>query len=143
MSEDVRYSCCSRPWQRGRVVRDRAAHSSPGALLFPGEPYLVPAAGRAQARARGRATVTVTVPRERSRHQALLYRGHSEYLSAVRAFVQACAARGDAVFVAVPERKAQLVRQELGADSAHMTLADMADLGRNPARIIPAVLWLP
>ncbi len=62
------------------------------------------------------------------------------YLSAVRAFVQACAARGDAVFVAVPERKAQLVRQELGADSAHMTLADMAELGRNPARIIPAVL---
>jgi anti-sigma regulatory factor (Ser/Thr protein kinase) len=108
--------------------------------LFPGEPHLVPAAGRAQARARGRATVTATLPRERFCHLALLYRGHGEYLSAVRAFVQACAARGDAVFVAVPERMAQLMHQELGDVSAHMTLADMAELGRNPARIIPAVL---
>ncbi len=108
--------------------------------MFPGESYLVPAAGRAQARARGRATATAAVPRDRFRHLALLYRGYGEYLSAVRTFIQACAARGDAVFIAVPERKAQLVRQELGDDSAHMTLADMAELGRNPARIIPAVL---
>ncbi len=84
--------------------------------------------------------VTATVPREQFRHLALLYHGLGEYLSALRSFVQACAARGDAVFVAVPRRKAQLVRQELGADSAHLTLADMAELGRNPARIIPAVL---
>ena len=84
--------------------------------------------------------VTATVPREQFRHLALLYHGLGEYLSGLRSFVQACAARGDAVFVAVPRRKAQLVRQELGADSAHLTLADMAELGRNPARIIPAVL---
>ena len=84
--------------------------------------------------------VTAAVPGNQFRHLALLYHGRSEYLSALRAFVQPCAARGDAVFVAVPRRKAQLVRQELGDDPAHMTLADMAELGRNPARIIPAVL---
>ena len=84
--------------------------------------------------------VTAAVPGNQFRHLALLYHGRGEYLSALRAFIQACAARGDAVFVAVPRRKAQLVRQELGDDPAHMTLADMAELGRNPARIIPAVL---
>ena len=83
--------------------------------------------------------VTAAVPGNQFRHLALLYHGRGEYLSALRAFVQAYAARGDAVFVAVPRRKAQLVRQELGDDPAHMTLADMAELGRNPARIIPAL----
>ena len=84
--------------------------------------------------------VAAAVPGSQFRHLALLYHGRGEYLSALRSFVQARAARGDAVFVAVPRRKVQLVRQELGDDSAHMTLADMAELGRNPARIIPAVL---
>jgi anti-sigma regulatory factor (Ser/Thr protein kinase) len=76
----------------------------------------------------------------RFRHLALFYRGRGEYLAALCAFIQAGRARGDAVFVAVPERKAQLVRQELGEDSARVTVVDMAELGRNPARIIPAVL---
>ncbi len=84
--------------------------------------------------------VTAAVPGNQFRHLALLYHGHGEYLSVLRTFIQACAARGDAVFVAVPRRKAQLVRQELGDDPAPATLVDMAELGRNPARIIPAVL---
>jgi anti-sigma regulatory factor (Ser/Thr protein kinase) len=74
------------------------------------------------------------------RHLASFYRGRGEYLSVLRAFIQASAARGDAVFVAVPEHNAQLVRRELGDDSAQVTLVDMAELGRNPARIIPALL---
>ncbi len=76
----------------------------------------------------------------RLRHLALLYRGRSEYLAALGGIIRASRARGDAVFVAVPERKAELVRRELGDDSAQVTLVDMAELGRNPARIIPAVL---
>jgi anti-sigma regulatory factor (Ser/Thr protein kinase) len=76
----------------------------------------------------------------RFRHLALFYRGPADYLAAVGGLIQASRARGDAVLVAVPERKAQLVRHELGADSAQVTLVDMAELGRNPARIIPAVL---
>jgi anti-sigma regulatory factor (Ser/Thr protein kinase) len=73
-------------------------------------------------------------------HLALFYHGRGEYLAALCAFIQASRARGEAVLVAVPGRKAQLVRQELGEDSAQVTLVDMAELGRNPARIIPAVL---
>ncbi len=75
----------------------------------------------------------------RFRHLALFYHGRGEYVAALCAFIRAARACGDSVFVAVPERKAQLVRQELGADSAQMMLVDMAELGRNPARIIPAV----
>lgn len=76
----------------------------------------------------------------RCRHLALFYHGRGEYLAALGGFIRASRARGDAVFVAVPERKAELVRRELGDDSAQVTLVDMAELGRNPARIIPAVL---
>jgi anti-sigma regulatory factor (Ser/Thr protein kinase) len=54
--------------------------------------------------------------------------------------IRDCTARGDAIFVAVPHRNAQLIRRELGDDLPHITFADMAELGRNPARIIPAVL---
>jgi hypothetical protein len=76
----------------------------------------------------------------RFRHLALFYHGRGEYLAALCGFIRAGRAHGEAVFVAVPERKAELVRQELGEDSAQVMLVDMAELGRNPARIIPAVL---
>jgi anti-sigma regulatory factor (Ser/Thr protein kinase) len=79
-------------------------------------------------------------PGDRFRHLALIYHGRAEYLSGLRGFIHASRADGDAVLVAVPERKTQLVRQEVGDDSAHVTLVDMTELGRNPARIIPAVL---
>ena len=76
---------------------------------------------------------------DRFRHLALFYHGRGEYLAALCSFIQASRARGEAVFVAVPQHHAQLVRQELGDDSAHVDLVDMAELGRNPARIIPAL----
>jgi anti-sigma regulatory factor (Ser/Thr protein kinase) len=77
--------------------------------------------------------------RDRFRHLALFYHGRGEYLAGLRGFIQASRARGDAVFAAVPMRKIQLIRREVGEDSAHVTLVDMAELGRNPARIIPAL----
>jgi len=76
----------------------------------------------------------------RFRHLALLNQGPSEYVSVLTGFIRASLARDDAVFVAVPEDKAQLLREELGADSARLFMVDMAELGRNPARIIPAVM---
>lgn len=74
------------------------------------------------------------------RHLAFFYRGRGEYLAGLRSFIQASRERGAAVFAAVPLRQAQLTPQEVGADSAQVTLVDMAELGRNPARIIPALL---
>ena len=77
--------------------------------------------------------------RNQFRHLALFYHGRGEYLAVLADFIQASQARGDAVFVAVPKMNAQLVHQEFGVNSAHMDLVDMAELGRNPARIIPAL----
>ena len=98
------------------------------------------AAGPGQARRRVGVEMTVTASSsDRFRHLALFYHGRGEYLAALSGFIQASRARGDAVFVAVPQHNAQLVRQELGDNSAHVDLVDMAELGRNPARIIPAL----
>jgi hypothetical protein len=76
----------------------------------------------------------------RFRHLASFYHGRSEYVTVLVGLIQASLARGDAVFVAVPEGKAQLLRHVLGEDSARLLMVDMAELGRNPARIIPAVM---
>ncbi len=74
------------------------------------------------------------------RHRALFYHDRGEYLAALRSFIPASRARAVAVLVALPQHKAQLVRRDLGNDSAHVIFLDMAELGRNPARIIPAFL---
>ena len=104
-------------------------------------PVLARAAGLGQARRRVGVELAVTASSsDRFRHLALFYHGHGEYLAGLRGFIRASRARGDAVFAAVPTRKVQLMRREVGEDSAHVTLVDMAELGRNPARIIPALL---
>jgi anti-sigma regulatory factor (Ser/Thr protein kinase) len=79
-------------------------------------------------------------PVGRFRHLALLYQGRREYVTVLTGYIQASLARDGAVFVAVPQGKAQLLREELGEDSARLVMVDMAELGRNPARIIPAVM---
>jgi anti-sigma regulatory factor (Ser/Thr protein kinase) len=76
----------------------------------------------------------------RFRHLAWFYQGRDDYLAAVRSLVQAGQGRGEAVLLAIPGRKARLMGRELGDGSADVTLVDMAALGRNPARIIPALL---
>jgi anti-sigma regulatory factor (Ser/Thr protein kinase) len=74
------------------------------------------------------------------RHLAWFYQGWGEYRAAVRSLALAGQGRGEAVLIAVPGRKAGLMSRELGDSSADLTLVDMAALGRNPARIIPALL---
>jgi anti-sigma regulatory factor (Ser/Thr protein kinase) len=44
------------------------------------------------------------------------------------------------VFAAVPGRQAEHLRRALGDESLQVALTDMAELGRNPARIIPEML---
>jgi anti-sigma regulatory factor (Ser/Thr protein kinase) len=73
------------------------------------------------------------------RHRALFCDDRGEYLSVLRRSIQASRARAEAVLLAVPQHTAQLVRRDLGDGSA-VTLLDLSELGRNPARIIPAFL---
>lgn len=73
-------------------------------------------------------------------HQALFYRGPVGFLAGTTGFVRAALELGDPVMVAVPEPNLTLLREELGTDAAGVTLVDMARVGRNPGRLIPAVL---
>lgn len=74
------------------------------------------------------------------RHIALLYGGPAEYLLGVGRFIRAGWADDEPILVAVPWRNGRLLRRELGGESAHLVFADMTELGRNPARIIPEIL---
>jgi anti-sigma regulatory factor (Ser/Thr protein kinase) len=73
------------------------------------------------------------------RHLALFYRGAAEYQAEVGGFIQAALVRGDAVFAALPLARAGPLREALGADARQVAFADMAEVGRNPGRIIPAI----
>jgi anti-sigma regulatory factor (Ser/Thr protein kinase) len=72
-------------------------------------------------------------------HLAFFYRGQAEYLARIQAFARDGRDHAEPLFVAVPRDKARLVRTQLGADYGEVSYGDMAKLGRNPGRIIPAV----
>jgi anti-sigma regulatory factor (Ser/Thr protein kinase) len=72
------------------------------------------------------------------RHEALLYAGIDEFMSAAVPFLREGAAAGERAMVAVDERKIRLVEEALGPDADGVSFVEMHDLGRNPARIIPA-----
>jgi anti-sigma regulatory factor (Ser/Thr protein kinase) len=73
------------------------------------------------------------------RHLALFYRGRGQYQAAVGAFAKEALQRGEPVLVAVPSPAVELVRVALGADAQRVSFADMTQMGRNPAWIIPVV----
>jgi anti-sigma regulatory factor (Ser/Thr protein kinase) len=72
-------------------------------------------------------------------HIALFYRSELDYLTSVASFVQAGLAAGEAAFVAVPGHKIGPLRDTLGAQAGSVAFADMTEMGRNPAWIIPRV----
>ena len=71
------------------------------------------------------------------RHVAWFYRDAAEYRAGIEEFVQAGARSGQPTLVALPERQAPPHGAAL--DAAVVNVADMTRLGRNPARIMPAV----
>jgi anti-sigma regulatory factor (Ser/Thr protein kinase) len=73
-------------------------------------------------------------------HPALFYRGQAEYLAGTVPVVLTGLEAGDPVAVAVPGANLALLRAELGADAERVRMLDMTEAGRNPGRIIPAVL---
>jgi anti-sigma regulatory factor (Ser/Thr protein kinase) len=74
------------------------------------------------------------------RHPALFYSGDREYLDGALSFVRDGLAAGDPVAVAVPGPNLELLRAALGQDATAVHMVDMHEEGRNPGRIIPAVL---
>src|SRR5215472_8775848 len=72
-------------------------------------------------------------------HLAFFYRDQAEYLACLHAFIHDGQAGTEPAFVAVPGDKAWLVRSQLGREPPQVSYGDMAELGRNPGRIIPAL----
>lgn len=78
-----------------------------------------------------------TRPHRSYQHEAFLYRGDQDFLDGVVPFVRDGLGADQPVMVAVRRRRADPLRAALGADAADVHFVDMAELGRNPARIIP------
>jgi anti-sigma regulatory factor (Ser/Thr protein kinase) len=73
-------------------------------------------------------------------HEAMPYRDEREYLDGISTFVRAALAADRPVLVEVPDPRGEMVREALGADAAAVRFGNMTQDGRNPGRIIPAVL---
>jgi anti-sigma regulatory factor (Ser/Thr protein kinase) len=72
------------------------------------------------------------------RHEALLYSGPDEFLAGTLAFIEQGLEADEPALVVVGADKIRRLRRKLGADSDRVHFADMAHIGLNPARIIPA-----
>jgi MEDS: MEthanogen/methylotroph, DcmR Sensory domain len=72
-------------------------------------------------------------------HLAFLYRDASEYLEHVLAFIREGLARAEPVFAALPGDLGWRLRADLGAAERQLAVADVIELGRNPARITLAL----
>ena len=72
------------------------------------------------------------------RHDALFYEGNEGFVSRASAFIRDSVSVGEPILVVVSEEKIELLRRELGGDPDGVRFADMLQVGRNPARIIPA-----
>lgn len=72
-------------------------------------------------------------------HRALLYRGAAEFRAAIERYVRGGLARAEPVLIATSPGKVSWLRREFSAEPAGVAFTDMTELGRNPARIIPAI----
>jgi anti-sigma regulatory factor (Ser/Thr protein kinase) len=71
-------------------------------------------------------------------HEALLYAGEDEFVAATAPFIREGVEAGEPVLVVVGAGKIARLREELNGHGDGVLFADMADVGANPARIIPA-----
>src|SRR4051812_20550774 len=72
------------------------------------------------------------------RHEALFYADEEELLAGLLPAVRDAVVREAGVLIALPTPSARILREALGCEAAGTIFADMEELGRNPARIIPA-----
>jgi anti-sigma regulatory factor (Ser/Thr protein kinase) len=72
-------------------------------------------------------------------HEALLYEDLDEFLEGASAYVRDGLDAGESVVVAVPGERLEPLRALFGGRIAGVEFLDMTLVGRNPARIIPAV----
>jgi len=89
-----------------------------------------------------RTAATLTSPpkaHDGYRHEAFLWKGSQEFLSGSVPFIRDGVRAGQPVLVAVTQARIGLLRGALGDDAHRVEMVDMAELARNPARIIPGL----
>lgn len=72
------------------------------------------------------------------RHEALLYEGADAFVAQTTKFIREGVEADEPVLVVVGAEKIGWLRESLGDLAQQVAFADMADVGANPARIIPA-----
>ena len=82
--------------------------------------------------------VKVALVEDSFRHEALFYNGEDGFLRGTLPFVTEAVEAGEPVLVAVREQRASVLQGALGEAAGQVRFVDMRELGRNPARIIPA-----
>ncbi|HEV8649620.1 MAG TPA: sensor histidine kinase [Actinomycetes bacterium] len=81
--------------------------------------------------------LTRSQPLEAFRHEALLYAGETDFLARTMPFIRGAVAASEPVLVVVSAAKIDRLRAGLDGDADAVCFADMAEVGANPARIIP------
>lgn len=76
------------------------------------------------------------LPAEDFEHEVLFYRDDEGFLAGLLPFVREGLERNEAVIVAEPRPRMELLRDTLGDDAVAVEFLDMAEIGANPARII-------
>jgi anti-sigma regulatory factor (Ser/Thr protein kinase) len=71
-------------------------------------------------------------------HEAVLYAGEDDFAARLLPFIRDGVARDEPVMVATSAGRIERLRSGLNGESDSVRFVDMAELGRNPARIIPA-----
>jgi anti-sigma regulatory factor (Ser/Thr protein kinase) len=84
--------------------------------------------------------LTLGVPRaeEAFLHEALFYAGESDFVDRTAPFIRDAIRMDEPILVVVGAAKIRMLRSELGGEADRVRFADMAEVGLNPARIIPA-----
>jgi anti-sigma regulatory factor (Ser/Thr protein kinase) len=71
-------------------------------------------------------------------HEALFYEGESSFLRGTLSFIREALATREPLLVAVSSARSSLLQEALEGEAEHVRFVDMHELGRNPARVIPA-----
>ena len=72
------------------------------------------------------------------RHEALFYADADEFMAGTLQFLRDSVAAGEPTLVVLAAPKIQALREALDGEAEQVIFADMAEVGTNPARIIPA-----
>lgn len=78
-----------------------------------------------------------TSPVDQFRHRALLYSSEAEFLDGTVPFVRQGLTNGEPILIVLSGSQFALLRDSLGIAADEVVFADMTEVGRNPASIIP------